>query len=96
MTDSVADVDALGVDSEAPSVERNVVSEMELESVGVDIARLPDKCRKAFVLRQVYHYSYKEIAQICGVSVSTVKGQVRKGFKIVQRYRDERQGSGSQ
>ena len=95
MTDSVADVDALGVNSEAPSVERNVVSEMELESVGVDIARLPDKCRKAFVLRKVYQYSYKEIAQMCGVSVSTVKGQVRKGFKIVQKYRDERQGSES-
>ena len=74
-------------------MERDVVLKMELESVGVDIARLPDKCRQAFVLRKVYQYSYKEIARICGVSVNTAKSQVRNGFKIVQEYRDERQGT---
>ena len=87
-TETVADVDALGLCSQAPSVERSVMSEQEFEAFCMAIGRLPKKCRQAFVLRKVYQYSYKEIAEHCGVSVYTVKNHVKKGHKLVQAYRE--------
>ena len=51
LTDTVEDIDALV--PEAPSVERNVMSEQEFEAFCVAIARLPNKCRRAFVVRKV-------------------------------------------
>lgn len=86
------DIEASELVSEAPSVERDVMSELEFEAFCVAIGRLPAKCRKAFVLRKVYQYSYKEIADHCGVSVNTVKNHVKKGFRLVQAYFDERDG----
>jgi RNA polymerase sigma-70 factor (ECF subfamily) len=90
VTDSHWDIDAFGLTAEGRSVELDVVSELEFEAFCVAIGRLPDKCRKAFVLRKVYQYSYNEIAEHCGVSVHTVKNHVKKGFKLVQAYLEER------
>jgi RNA polymerase sigma factor (sigma-70 family) len=91
-TGARTDIEALNLVSEAPSVERDVMSELEFEAFCVAIGRLPAKCRKAFVLRKVYQYSYSEIADHCGVSVNTVKNHVKKGFGLVQAYFDEREG----
>ena len=92
LTDAVADIDTLGLESEVPSAERSAVSELEFEAMCVAIGRLPEKCRKAFVLRKVYQYSYKEIAEYSGISVNTAKTYVRRGFEMVQRYYEETQG----
>lgn len=54
------------------------------------IGRLPEECRKAFVLRVVYQYSYRELAAYCGKPVDTVKGHVEQGLKFAQAYRHER------
>lgn len=91
VTDAIGDVDAMGLASQAPSVERNAMSELEFEALCVAIGRLPGKCRKVFVLRKVYQYSYREIAELCGISVNTVKTYVKRGFKLVQGYCEERQ-----
>lgn len=92
VTDAVPDVDALGLASQAPSVEQHAISELEFEALCVAIGRLPAKCRKVFVLRKVYQYSYREIADLCGISVNTVKTYVKRGFKLVQGHYDEQQG----
>jgi RNA polymerase sigma-70 factor (ECF subfamily) len=92
VTDTNWDLDALPIALHAPSAEREVSSELEFEAFCVAIARLPARCRKAFVLRKVYEYSYQEIAEHCGVSVHTVKNHVKKGFKLVQTYLAEADG----
>lgn len=80
VADTHRDIDALEVASGAPPAERDVMSELEFEAFCTAIGRLPDKCRQAFVLRTVYRYSYKEIAEHCGVSVGTARNHVKKGF----------------
>ena len=92
LTDTVVDIDTLGLEYEAPSAERSATAELEFEAMCVAIARLPEKCRKAFVLRKVYQYSYKEIAEYSGISVNTAKTYVRRGFKQVHAYYEERHG----
>jgi DNA-directed RNA polymerase specialized sigma24 family protein len=53
------------------------------------IGRLPEKYRKAFVLRVVYQYSHTELAVYCGIPVNTVKGHIEKGLKLAQAYCEE-------
>lgn len=45
------------------------------------IDRLPEKCREIFVLSCVEGLKYKEVADQLGVSINTVKTQVRFGYK---------------
>ena len=46
--------------------------------------RLPEKCREIFVLSCVEGLKYQEVADKLGVTVNTVKTQVRFGYKKVR------------
>lgn len=48
------------------------------------IAGLPDGAREALVLRDVQGYKYREIAEMMGVAVGTVKAQIHRARKLVQ------------
>ena len=50
------------------------------------IARLPPRCRRVFVMRKVYGYSHREIADMLSISIKTVENHVATGLK---RCRDE-------
>lgn len=45
------------------------------------IDRLPEKCREMFILSCVEGLKYQEVADQLGVSINTVKTQVRFGYK---------------
>lgn len=45
------------------------------------VRHLPLQCRRAFVLKKVYGYSQKEIAQELGISESTVEKHVSLGLR---------------
>ena len=45
------------------------------------IARLPPRCRRVFVMRKVYGYSHREIADMLNISVKTVENHVSTGLK---------------
>jgi RNA polymerase sigma factor (sigma-70 family) len=45
------------------------------------VRQLPLQCRKAFVLRKVYGYSQKEIADSLGISENTVEKHIATGIK---------------
>ena len=92
-TEPVADTDALGLEPEAPSLERQVMSEKDFEAFVVAIARLPPQCRKAFVFKKVYGYTCREIAERLGIAVNTVRVHVAKGFKLCKAYRQEKAGT---
>lgn len=89
LTDSVEDIETMTATPGAPSAEQSAAGELELETLCAAISRLPEQCRKSFVLRKVYQYSYQEIAEHCGISVNTVKTHVKRGFKLVIRYYDD-------
>ena len=50
------------------------------------IRLLPTQCRRAFVLKKVYGYSRREIAEHMGVSENTVKTQVARGVKACMQF----------
>ena len=57
----------------------------ELRKLLLDaIDRLPEKCREIFVLSCVEGLKYQEVADKLGVTINTVKTQVRFGYKKVR------------
>lgn len=45
---------------------------------------LPEKCRKVFLLKCITGLKYKEIAEISGISVNTVKYHLGEAFRIMR------------
>jgi RNA polymerase sigma-70 factor (ECF subfamily) len=70
-------------DSKA-SVERNATS-TELRSKITDaVEELPDEQREVFLMREVAHLPFKEIAEITGVPENTVKSRMRYALERLQ------------
>ena len=66
-------------------VEENDDALEELRKLLLDaIDRLPEKCREIFVLSCVEGLKYQEVADKLGVTINTVKTQVRFGYKKVR------------
>jgi len=84
LVDVSIDANEIAVDHDTPSVERQVMSEQEFEDLCIAIAQLPERMRYAFVLRKVYGYSCREIAEQLGRSINTVREQVAQSFKKLQ------------
>jgi len=59
--------------SDAPSQERTVLAQQELDLIREVIGGLSPKCRKVFLLSRTHGKTYPEIAQICGISVKMVE-----------------------
>lgn len=48
------------------------------------LQKLPEKCRKVFLLKCVRGLKYKEIAEVSGISVNTVKYHLGEAFRILR------------
>ena len=85
-TDTMGEMTALDVDtSEAPPDEQ-IDSRRRFESFCAAVDRLPPLCRRVFVLRKVYKLSHTEIADVLGVSHSTIEKHVAKGLVRCRDY----------
>lgn len=60
------------------------------------VRTLPIQCQKAFVLKKVYGYSQKEIAQTMGLSESTVEKHIAHGIKKCTQYMRRTQAGANQ
>ena len=49
------------------------------------LKNLPDKCRKVFELSRNGEFSYKDISENLGISVSTVEKHISKALKVLRR-----------
>ena len=58
-----------------------VAARQEFEFFCEAVRQLPVQCRRAFVLRKVYGYSQREIAEALGLSESTVEKHIAFGIK---------------
>lgn len=56
-------------------------SDQEFLKFCESVRHLPVQCRKVFVLRKVYGFSQKEIAERLGISQSTVEKHIASGMK---------------
>lgn len=59
------------------------------------IARLPEKCREAFILGCVERLSYQEVARRTGVSVNTVKSQIKTAYRKIRSELDKEDAMGA-
>ncbi len=85
-TDSVGDLERLTVySSEAPADEQ-IDARRRFESFCAAVDRLPPLCRRVFVMRKVYRLSHDEIAEVLGVSHSTIEKHVAKGLLRCRDY----------
>jgi RNA polymerase sigma-70 factor (ECF subfamily) len=85
-TDSVADLERLTVYSSDAPADEQVDARRRFESFCAAVDRLPPLCRRVFVLRKVYRLSHDEIAEVLGVSHSTIEKHVAKGLVRCRDY----------
>ena len=79
-TDDVADFEPLNVSSTEAEPDEQVDLSRRFESFCAAVDSLPPLCRRVFVLRKVYQLSHDEIAQVLGLSHSTIEKHVAKGL----------------
>jgi RNA polymerase sigma-70 factor (ECF subfamily) len=73
----------INVDSEPSD---SLVKYKELETaVNKAIRKLPKKCYTVFTMNRFNNLSYKEIADILGISVKAVEKQMTRAFKILKK-----------
>ena len=59
--------------------------EQELEGEIMDaIGRLPEECRKVFLLSRFEEKKYEEIATVLGISVNTVKYHIKRALNLLR------------
>jgi len=90
--ETVAEMDALSIDSEEPSPERAAGARRELARVQRLIEGLPDRCRRIFELRKIHDVPQREIARILGVTESTVENDAVKGMRLILKAMREEGG----
>lgn len=79
-TDSMADLEQLGVSSREAPADEQLDARRRFESFCAAVDRLPPLCRRVFVLRKIFKLSHAEISQVLGVSHSTIEKHVAKGL----------------
>ena len=80
LTDYIEDATAGQEPAGAHSLEAQAEGEQRLALFCRAAARLPPQCRRAFLMRKVYGYSQREIAETLGVSISTVEKHIATGL----------------
>lgn len=88
--DGVADLEALSVTEDRPSVPETVSKQQELDMLAEAVRTLPDRCRKVLTLRLLYGMPQKDIAAELKISPHTVKAQLAKGMRRCADYFSER------
>ena len=63
-----------------------VLADQEFAHFCEAVGHLPVQCRKVFVLKKVYGYTQKEIAEYMNLSESTVEKHVANGIKHCTKY----------
>lgn len=67
---------------------RDAASKEEFELFCKAVRQLPLQCRRVFVLKKVYGYSQKEIAEDLNISESTVEKHIAFGIKRCSYFMD--------
>lgn len=77
----VAALEALDSPHDAPSVDEEFRAAELALAIDDAIARLPARCRQAFVLRRQHHMSYAEIARVMQIAPKTVEIQIGNALR---------------
>ena len=87
LSDPFEDEDELSqLISDVDTTYQQVASDQEFGQFCEAVRQLPVQCRKVFVLKKVYGYSQKEIAQQLELSESTVEKHIAVGIKRCAQF----------
>lgn len=64
--------------------EKNQEIELKLKYINKKLRQLPEGCKKAFILSVIEGHSYKQVADILGISVNTVKTQIKIAYRKIR------------
>lgn len=84
--DDELDLEAVGYTTRADDTFDRVAANQEFGFFCEAVRQLPQQCRKAFVLKKVYGYSQKEIAESLDISENTVEKHIATGIKRCAQY----------
>lgn len=84
-TETLGDLESLGVESNESPEERAVVDE-ELRLLQHAVAQLPTQCGAVFSLRIFQDCSYKDIAERLGISPRTVENHIARALRETHEY----------
>jgi RNA polymerase sigma-70 factor (ECF subfamily) len=73
------------VDNDGATPETQVLDAIPDQEIKDALEDLPDQFRAAVLLADVEGFSYKEIAEITGVSIGTVMSRLHRGRKALQK-----------
>ena len=77
----IEDIDLFTLIIDRKTIENSLELRQSLTLFCEAADQLPQKCRKAFLLRKIYGCSQKEIATMMKISVSTVEKHLAKGLQ---------------
>lgn len=78
--DTVADLESLGIELDAPAPDRSVIARQELRRLQDALDQLPPRHREAVVLGRVEGLSGRAIAARMGIAESTASDHLRLGM----------------
>lgn len=81
--ETIADLDAVHYDIDMFETERTLSARDELRRTKEGIDKLPAKCREVILLQKVDGMTDREAAESLGVSVETVRRQIKLGMKAL-------------
>lgn len=83
--ESMSAFEGMDFEADEPGPERQAWARLELQRVRGHIDRLPERCRRIFMLRRVEGLSQREIAEQLGVPEYTVSADASRGLKRLMR-----------
>lgn len=81
--ETIADLDAIHRDIDLFGTERSLTARDELRHAKEGIDKLPPKCREIILLQKVEGLTDRQAAERLGVSVETVRRQIKLGMKAL-------------
>ena len=89
IADQIVDYDENSITGCESSVEAHMETQQYLGAFCQAAAQLTPKCRRVFLMRKVYGFSYKEITERLGISLSTAEKHMRNGMLQTSAYMRE-------
>ena len=68
-----------------PSPEEDLIENEMAEAVREAIERLPQQCRRIYLMKRYDDLTYSEIAEVLNVSINTVKTQMKRAIKSLHK-----------
>lgn len=89
LTDTVGDLLPESVLLTTPTMEEQFESRQKFELFCRAVRQLPLKCQRVYILRRVYGFSQKEIADRMGISLKTVEAHLTKAIVRCTDYMEK-------